>query len=229
MSAGGATAHRHAAGLCPRCGHPFDAEQEYCLECGLRLPWDSPLFAKLTARASGGRTRRVPRDWVWPTLLMLVVAALGAAGAILLTRDDDTAAIAVATGGNPVVEETTSSLPAPPEPTSGATTGGTPPRANPTGRRPGLIRWPRGRDGWTIVLISLPQSGGGPPARAKAQQALDKGLREVGVIDSNRFASLHPNYYVVFTGVYATPEEAASALQRAKAAFPLAYTREIAS
>ena len=131
--------------------------------------------------------------------------------------------------GNPVVEETTSSLPTPPEPTSGATTGGAPPRANPAARRPGLIRWPRGRDGWTIVLISLPQTGGGAPARAKAQEALDKGLREVGVIDSNRFASLHPGYYVVFTGVYTTPEEAASALQRAKAAFPLAYTREIAS
>ena len=91
-----------------------------------------------------------------------------------------------------------------------------------------MIRWPRGRDGWTIVLISLPQSGGGgPPARVPSRPRR-AGSREVGIIDSNRFASLQPGYYVVFTGVYATPEEAASALRRAKA-FPLAYTREIAS
>jgi hypothetical protein len=229
---GGATAQRRApaAGLCPRCGEPFDAEQEYCLECGLRLPWDSALFAKLAARAaSGGRSRGVPRAWVWPALLALVVAAAGAAVAIVLTTDDEPgAAFAVATGGNRPAAADTSTLPTPPEPTGSTTT----PRAGaqtPPARRPGLVRWPRGRNGWTIVLISLPQQGGGAPARAKAQEALTKGLREVGVIDSNRFASLHPGYYVVFTGVYASPEEAASSLQRAKAAFPLAYTREIAS
>jgi hypothetical protein len=228
---GGATAQRRGqtAGLCPRCGAGFDADQEYCLECGLRLPWDSALFAKLTARAAGGRSRGVPRDWVWPALLALVVAAAGAAAAILLTREESSsAAFSVATGGNPPAADS-STLPTPPEPTGAAATGTTSgPRTSPAGR-PGLVRWPRGRDGWTIVLVSMPQRGGGAPARAKAQQALTKGLREVGVIDSNRFASLHPGYYVVFTGIYGSPEEAASSLQRAKAAFPLAYTREIAT
>ncbi len=230
MSTGGATARREApiAGLCPRCGEAFDTEQEYCLECGLRLPWDSPLFAKLTARAAGGRSRRVPRAWVWPALLALLLAAAGAAAAIAVTRDNGVAAaFSVATGGNPLAEANTSTLPTPPEPTGAATTPAVRPGA--PARRPGLVRWPRGRDGWTIVLISLPQAEGGAPARGKAQQALSKGLREVGVIDSNRFASLHPGYYVVFTGIYGSPEEAASSLQRAKAAFPLAYTREIAS
>jgi hypothetical protein len=223
------TAPRQAAGLCPRCGEPFDAEQEYCLECGLRLPWDSPLFAKLTARAAAGRSRAVPRDWVWPALLALVIAAAGATTAILLTRDESPeASFSVATGGNPLAEPETTSLPTPPEPTAAGTSPAArrPPAAN---RRPGLVRWPRGRDGWTIVLISLPQRGGGAPARTKAQEAVTKGLREVGVIDSNRFASLQPGYYVVFTGIYGSPEEAASSLQRAKAAFPLAYTREIAT
>ena len=32
---------------------------------------------------------------------------------------------------------------------------------------------------------------------------------------------------IVFTGIYASAEEAASALQRARAAYPLAYTREV--
>ena len=42
-----------------------------------------------------------------------------------------------------------------------------------------------------------------------------------------RYASLHPGYYVVFTGVFDSEAEAASALQRARAAFPTAYQREI--
>jgi hypothetical protein len=230
MTAGGApaAARQHAAGLCPRCGEPFDAEQEYCLECGLRLPWESPLFAKLTARAAAGGVQRVPRDWVWPALLALVVAAAGAAIAIAVSRDDGGAgeAVAVATGGLRAAEPDTSALPTPPEP--GATSAATM-RSAPAAQQAGVIRWPRGKDGWTIVLISLPQTGGGEPARASAEQATARGLREVGIIDSNRFASLQPGYYVVFTGVYATQEEAASALRRAKAAFPAAYTREIAS
>jgi hypothetical protein len=49
----------------------------------------------------------------------------------------------------------------------------------------------------------------------------------VGVLDSSRYASLHPDYYVVFTGVFDTEVEAASALQRARAVFPGAYQREI--
>ena len=30
--------HDPAAGECPRCGTPYGPRQEYCLECGLRLP-----------------------------------------------------------------------------------------------------------------------------------------------------------------------------------------------
>jgi hypothetical protein len=215
---------RDAAGLCPRCREPFDAEQEYCLDCGLRLPWESVVFTRLTARTAA-RTRFLPRDWIWPAALALVVAAAGAAAAIAFARDDSSGrdAFAVATGGNrPVAPATT--VPATPG-TTGARGGG---KVAPA-KRAGLIRWPRGRNAWTIVLISLPQTGGGAPARAKAEEALGRGLREVGVIDSSRFASLHPGYYVVFTGVYASEEEATGALQRAKAVFPLAYTREVAA
>ena len=61
----------------------------------------------------------------------------------------------------------------------------------------------------------------------QAQKARDGGLRRVGVLDSSRFASLHPGYYVIFQGVYADEAEASSALQRARAVFPSAYQREI--
>jgi len=52
-------------------------------------------------------------------------------------------------------------------------------------------------------------------------------LTDVGVLNSSRFASLHPGYFVVFTGVFDAQPEATSALPRARAAFPLAYAREI--
>ncbi|HVM69463.1 MAG TPA: SPOR domain-containing protein [Gaiellaceae bacterium] len=92
---------------------------------------------------------------------------------------------------------------------------------------PANLAWPQDRRGWTIVLLSLPQSAGRAAAEQRAAEARRRGLRNVGVLDSSRFASLHPGYFVVFTGVFDSQAEAASALQRARAAFPTAYQREI--
>ena len=72
-----------------------------------------------------------------------------------------------------------------------------------------------------------PPANGRSAAAAKATEARSGGLRRVGVLDSSHYASLHPGYYVVFTGIFDTEAEAASALQRAKAVFPTAYQREI--
>ena len=92
---------------------------------------------------------------------------------------------------------------------------------------PAAVSWPQNQRGWTIVLLSLPQTNGRSAAAAKATEARTGGLRQIGVLDSSRYASLHPGYYVVFTGVFDTEAEAASALQRARAVFPAAYQREI--
>ena len=43
---------------------------------------------------------------------------------------------------------------------------------------------------------------------AEARKALASGLEQVGVLDSDRFSSLHPGYYVVFSGVYGSFSEA---------------------
>ena len=70
---------------CPRCGAPREPDQEYCLECGLRLPATSGGLA----RARRGWVKRVgwyPGDWIWTTLLALVVAAGGAGVAIVSPR-----------------------------------------------------------------------------------------------------------------------------------------------
>ena len=75
-------------GNCPRCGTPYEPYQEYCLECGLRLPARMGVVAVL-AHQWQRRLPWYPGDWIWPVLLGLVIAALAATGAILATRDDD--------------------------------------------------------------------------------------------------------------------------------------------
>ena len=69
---------------------------------------------------------------------------------------------------------------------------------------------------WTNILVSIPKVEGRDAAIARAEQARRRGLRRVGVLDSSRFASLHPGYWVVFAGVYASEPEATSRLREAK-------------
>ena len=216
---------------CPRCGADAQPGQEYCLECGGRLAQqpDGPV-----ARASTSVAER--HDWAgtWlvPALLGLVIAVLGTGAAIAISADgEEQSAIPTATGGSLTATGGTPTLTAPepttptettaPSTTTPATTS-PPPPANPA-----AITWPRDRRGWTIVLLSLPQTNGRDAAAAQAKKARDGGLRRVGILDSSRYASLHPGYYVIFQGVYADEAEASSALQRARSVFPSAYQREI--
>ena len=167
-----------------------------------------------------------------PALLGLVIAVLGTGAAIAISGDgEEQSAIPTATGGSLTVTGGTPTLTAP-EPTTptettapATTTPAT--TAPPTPANPAAITWPRDRRGWTIVLLSLPQTNGRDAAAAQAKKARDGGLRRVGILDSSRYASLHPGYYVVFQGVYADEAEASSALQRARSVFPSAYQREI--
>ena len=169
--------------------------------------------------------------WLVPALLGLVIAVLGTGAAIAISGDgEEETAIPTATGGSLTVTGGTPTLTAP-EPTTAPTEttaptsddGSSPARP----ANPAAITWPARQRGWTIVLLSLPQANGRDAAAAQAKKARDGGLRRVGILDSSRYASLHPGYYVVFQGVYGDEAEASSALQRARAVFPSAYQREI--
>jgi hypothetical protein len=50
----------------------------------------------------------------------------------------------------------------------------------------------------------------------------------VGILVSTSYAGLRPGYYVVFTGVYDSIEEAQGKLAAASARFPGAYAKQIA-
>lgn len=216
---------------CPRCHAVVTPGQEYCLECGGRLGQDAQARVE---RVSAVVADRHPwaRPWLVPALLGLVIAVIGTGAAIAISSDGDEAgAVSVATGGSRTATDDLSTLTAP-EPTTApttapATTETAPPATTAPPPNPAVAEWPPRRKGWTIVLLSLPQANGLDAAQAKAKQARDGGLRQVGVLDSSTFASLHPGYYVVFTGIYDTEAEAASALQRARAVFGTAYQRQI--
>jgi len=90
-----------------------------------------------------------------------------------------------------------------------------------------LTAWPN-RDGYTVVLASIPARGQGrAEATAKAKEALSKRSRVVGVLDSDKYASLHPGYYVVFVGVYDSLDEAQTAARGLSGRYPNAYARQV--
>jgi len=197
-----------AAGTCPRCDSPRAAGQRYCLDCGLPLPRADGAVATLRrgwVRAFGW----YPGDWVWPAGLALVVAALGATGAVALaTRNGEGGTTFAATNAAAAADET-----APVAPSAA-----------------GLVDWPTARNGWTVVLISLPRSLGADKARERAAKAKKTGLPDPGYLVSDRFPSLHPGYFVVFAGIYSSRAEAEAAVPTARAkGFGGAYARPVAS
>jgi hypothetical protein len=210
---------------CASCGAAAEPGQEYCLECGARLV--PPRRLGSVGRTWERRLGRYPGDWVLSSLLLLLVAAGSATAGIVAGRDTTPA------GGQKTIVAISPVVTAPPAPpvaptkTAPVTPGPvTSRRPKPRPNRP--IAWPA-RNGFTVVLASIPARGTGrADAQARARFARSRGVRNVGILVSGRFASLHPGYYVVFTGVYDSLEEAQTAAGRIVGRFPNVYAREIA-
>jgi hypothetical protein len=215
---------------CPSCGASTEPGQEYCLECGARLPERGGLLANV-GRAWRRRLRWYPGDWLPIVLALLVVAALATAAAVYAGGEEDDAApgrtlVAISPPDVTTTEattETTATGPVASVPTEVTTT------APPDGAGPGSpVEWPADEDGFTVVLSSLPVSNGRDLAMQTARRGLRGGLKEVGVLDSEDFASLHPGFFVVFAGIYPSLEAAENAVGDARdAGFSNAYAREI--
>jgi hypothetical protein len=220
-------------GLCPRCGAPHDPYQEYCLECGHRLP---PPY--------GMRTREIwSQDsplWLWAALLALLLVALvaGAIVAIAATRGDKegrprSAIPVVSTSQSTtdtvgIITQPPTVTINPPTTTFGSTTTLPTTTLSTTTTTTGNVSWPAGKDGFSIFLKSVPTSEGRAKADAAAQRARNRGLSQVGVLNSSDYSSLRPGYWVTFTGIYDTQQQANAALPNARSrGFPLAYVREV--
>jgi len=215
-------------GTCPRCGAAREPDQEYCVECGLRLPpvkGRLPAFRRWWIRRFGW----YPGDWAWLSLLTLLVAVAGAAAAIAVTQHRR--AGRAATILTPTLTGHHRARPAPARTTTPVTTGGrtTTKAVTAPPPRPQVEAWPSGRNGWTIVLVSYPSVNGRPSAQQTAAKALHTHLPDVGILDSSDYASLQPGYLVVFTGIYGTQDAAENAVTTAHAAgFSGAYVCQVA-
>ena len=228
---------------CPRCTAPYEPLQEYCLECGQRLvPLPSEGYARTIVWS------RESPVWLWIALVALLLVALAAGAIVALAATDDDkdggSSVGSSTGSTiPVLPPTTgitveppttpSTITIPTFPTTSTvfpTTTTFPTTTQPTTTTGGTIQfWPPGTDGFTVVLKSTPVSEGRGPAESSAQQALNAGLPEVGILASSNYTTLNPGYYVTFTGVYDSQNEAENALPRARSSgFPTAYVREVA-
>jgi len=216
---------------CPRCGAPHGQNQEYCLECGYRLTPRGGILGGLSA-IWRDRFGRYPGDWVWPVLLGFVIAVIGATAAIVLADAGAENKPIVATEGGPPHSPSTAPATSTvelPTTTGPPSTPTAPPPATTTAPAPGsLTAWPVDQGGFTVVLISIPTSAGRAVAIARARAASRAGLPQVGVLESSRYSSLHPGYYVVFSGIHSSRAQAEQAREAASArGFPLAYSREI--
>ena len=180
--------------------------------------------------------------WLWAALAALLLVALisGAIVAVAATDEDEkgfvvstnpstTNTVGVITQpptftinpGTTTTAPTTTTLPTTTQATTGTTT-----TTTTTG---GLTTWPPGKDGFTVVLKSVPKSQGRGPAEAEARRAQSQGLPQPGVLDSSDYSSLNAGYYVAFSGVYDTKAQAESGLATARSrGFPLAYVRRVA-
>jgi hypothetical protein len=212
-------------GSCPRCGARTEPGQEYCLECGLRLPGGG-----LAGSVGSAWQRRVGRSVptsIWSILAVLLVAAAMTGLAILISTggDDQSANIEVATGPQSISTPTTASTPTETTASTATTTTAATTQAPPP--RPQIVDWPPSQDGYTVVIASMPTTGGRAAAIRKAREALAARLPEVGVLDSGEFSSLHPGYYVVFSGIYPDQRAALNGIGRVQALYPAAYIRQI--
>lgn len=228
-------------GRCPNCGAPHDVYQEYCLECGRRLP----------GAYVGGRYAEIWRRdspiWLWAALAALLLVALVSGAVVALAATDDGKDSAPATSipvvsTSPSTTDTVGVVTQPPTitinpPTTtttatttfstttfGTTTFGT---TTTTGSN---VTWPPNKDGYTVVLKSVPTSNGRSGAEQAADKARTNGLSQVGILNSSDFSSLNPGYYVTFTGIYDTESQANAALPNARSkGFPTAYVREVSN
>jgi cell division septation protein DedD len=210
---------------CARCGTPYERGQEYCLECGLRLPAEARGIVPRLNHAWRRRVGWYPGDWIWPSLLALVIAAPAGIGAAAFVSHDRRSTYVTETSP---VGQSTSTL-TPPEHTASTPT-------TPAAKRKrqqqlpakALKVWPAGESGWTVVLQSLPTTNGRAFALAQARAALHSGVPDVGILDSSQYSSLHPGYYVLFSGVFSSVDDANTGVTTARShGYPRAYARRI--
>jgi hypothetical protein len=198
--------------------------QEYCIECGLRLPLERGI-GPAVGRAWRLEVSRYPGGWLWVVLVLLALTVAATVAAILASGEGESAVRTIVATAPPPTERPTPPTATAFQPTTRA------PATTATTTRPrqtSPIEWPEGRSGHTVVVGSVPTTRGREAAVRLARAAILAGLPRVGVLDSAEYASLRPGYFVVFSGSYRTEDAALAAVEAAQSrGYPRAYEREI--
>ena len=195
---------------CPRCGAAMTDAQEWCLNCG----------AAVGTRIVPAPGWRVP---IIVTALLAIVGVLAIAIAIIELADDTGEVTANGTAQvTPTPTPAATVTPAPtipeasgqssPEPAPSAVPSTTPepsPSSTPDAGTGAIGTWPAGESGWTVVLASKSSESA---ARASAQNFQGDGIPDVGLLNSDNFASLNPGFWVVFSGQFDSQAQASAAL-----------------
>lgn len=75
-------------------------------------------------------------------------------------------------------------------------------------------------DFYTVILASIRVSQGRSAAEARAGDYRAAGLEDVRVLESSRYGSLTANYWVVYSGVFSTWQEAVDHREELRASHP---------
>ncbi|HST24500.1 MAG TPA: M23 family metallopeptidase [Gaiellaceae bacterium] len=88
--------------------------------------------------------------------------------------------------------------------------------------------WPRHvKEAWTVEIASIETREGFGAAREAARLAAAAGVTDVGVLDGSHFVGPRRDTFLVFSGVYFSPDDAGAALERVQDVYPHAFVREV--
>lgn len=97
----------------------------------------------------------------------------------------------------------------------------------PPDEAPELGTWPEDEEGYTVIVASKETQS---EAEEFGHRALDAGLAEPGVLNSDDYPTLRPGYWVAYVGRFSTAGDAAALLPQVETAgFPDAYVSEVGS
>jgi hypothetical protein len=216
---------------CVSCGAPLAADQRYCLQCGERqVPMSSFLLGSASSPPTPGDGQPPPatastppalpggaasppgpaspqsafgeRGWALPLIAGVGVLLLAMGVGVLIGR-------AGSAGSSRAPAQVI---------TLGAASTGTSTTAASESFK---SDWPSARNGYTVQLQTLPQSGTTAAQVSAAKSAASaKGASAVGALRSGDFSSLTAGSYVIYSGVDSTKALAQKALAGLHKKFP---------
>lgn len=222
---------------CPNCGADAEPGQLVCLECGSRLALDY-------RRPTGGRAAAA--------VILAVLVAAGAAFAITLAAVDDgakkeVAATKGAKSAAPAAKQAAANQTPAKQSTSDKTQSAQQKAASERAQQArakrrreaaarkerqravapasgGIAGWPKGRNGFMVVLLSTQDSAG---ARDFAKQRQRDGVD--GVLHADDYPSLSSSkgFYIVFAGPYPSRSSAERASAKLQRPFPGVFVQYV--